>query len=142
MTRISAGIRAKELCDAHVIKERIEVLRVPNNIKNGIAVINFNKIPKEFKLGTGHVKFFENKLKYVFNRYNELTEEVKRRGFVVTDYSSAFDDLPKELWNDYVEQPNDRVIVRERIIERLNTMKNIKYYSTDCSVEELIKKMQ
>ena len=142
MTRISAGIRAKELCDAHVIKERIEVLRVPNNIKNGIAVINFNKIPKEFKLGTGHVKFFENKLKYVFNRYNELTEEVKRRGFVVTDYSSAFDGLPKELWNDYIEQPNDRVIVRERIIERLNTMKNIKYYSTDCSVEELIKKMQ
>ena len=77
MTRISAGIRAKELCDAHVIKERIEVLRVPNNIKNGIAVIDLNKIPKEFKLGTGHVKFFENKLKYVFNRYNELTEEVK-----------------------------------------------------------------
>lgn len=39
MTRISVGVRAIELCDAHLIKERIELLRIPNTIKFGEETI-------------------------------------------------------------------------------------------------------
>ena len=62
MTRISVGVRASELCDAHLIKERIELLRIPNAVKTGKAVVK--DIPKTFTLGKGHVKFFYDKTEY------------------------------------------------------------------------------
>ena len=127
MTRISAGVHAKELCDAHLKKERIEILRIPNNIKSGKSKFDLKKIPKEFKLGTGHVKFFENKIKYLHNRYLELTEECQKRGFKTTDFSDSFNNIPPSLWNDYNPSVKDRKIVQERIAERLKTMKNVKF---------------
>jgi hypothetical protein len=39
MTRISVGVRAIELCDAHLIKERVELVRIPNAVRTGKAVI-------------------------------------------------------------------------------------------------------
>lgn len=125
MTRISVGVKPKELCDKHLNRERIEILRIPNQIKSG--KLKPTHIPKEFKLGTGHVKFFTNKLKYLHDRYNELTLESLNRGFNPTDFSDSFKGLPPELYNDYVEQPKDREIIKHRINERLKTMKNIRY---------------
>ncbi len=40
-------------------------------------------IPDKFKLGTGHVKFFYNKLLYLKNRYTSLYNECIKRGFNV-----------------------------------------------------------
>lgn len=140
MTRFSAGVRAKQLCDIHLRKERIEILRVPNKLKSG----KYNPktvIPKKFKLGTGHEVFFKDKIKYVFNRYQELTEECIKRGFNVTDYSDAFKDIPDEYYNDWDDNVKEvRDIVVERITERLNGMKekDLKYYSEQKTAEELI----
>lgn len=39
------------------------------------------KIPNEFLLGEGHVTFFYNKLKFIADRYEQLTAEMKRRGY-------------------------------------------------------------
>ncbi len=142
MTRISVGVKPKELCDKHLNKERIEILRIPNSIKNGKAKINKNNIPKTFRLNTGHVIFFYDKIKYLHKRYNELTNECINRGFNVTDYSDAFNDIPNDLYNDYVESINDRLIVVERIKERLNTMENIKYYKKDIKLNELLLKYE
>ena len=75
MTRISVAVRGSELCDAHLIKERIEILRIPNAIKQGKAKVVLSKIPNTFTLGTGHVIFFYPRLKYLHKRYNELTQE-------------------------------------------------------------------
>ena len=77
-------------------------------------------MPDKFTLGTGHVKFFYNKLEYLHYRYLELYDECVKRGFNVTDYSECFDDLPADLYNWYDEQPNDRAIILQRINERLN----------------------
>ena len=137
MTRISVAVRAGELCDAHLIKERIEILRIPNAIKSGKAKVNLSKIPTTFTLGTGHVVFFYNRLKYLHNRYNELTEECVKRNFNISDYSDAFDGLPGHLYNDYIETPNDRKILVERINERLSTMKNLKLYGKPISLEQI-----
>jgi len=137
MTRISVAVRGSELCDSHLIKERIEILRIPNAIKSGKAKVNLSKIPTTFTLGTGHVVFFYNRLKYLHDRYNELTEECIKRNFNVTDYSDAFDGLPGHLYNNYIEKPNDRKILVERINERLSTMKNIKLYGKPISLEQI-----
>jgi hypothetical protein len=137
MTRISVSVRAIELCDAHLIKERIEILRIPNAIKSGKAKVNLAKIPKTFTLGTGHVVFFYPRLKYLHDRYNELSSECIKRKFNITDYSDAFDDLPENLYNDYEETSADRFLLVERINERLICMKNIKYYGEPITLEKI-----
>jgi len=136
MTRISVGVRAIELCDAHLIKERIELLRIPNAIKTGKAVVK--NIPPKFTLGTGHVKFFYDKLEYLYDRYLELTAECLERGFKITDFSDSFSDLPKKLYNNYTETDFDREIVVQRVNERLLGMKNLKYNKESIDVTHLL----
>lgn len=139
MTRISVGVRAIELCDAHLIKERIELLRIPNAIKSGKAVVK--NIPANFTLGTGHVKFFYDKLDYLQERYQELTAECIERDFKITDFSDSFRGLPSNLCNGYQETDIDRQIVVQRVNERLLGMKNLKYNREDIAVEHLIIKL-
>ena len=79
--------------------------------------------PEIFTLGTGHVKFFYDKLGYLYKRYNSLYEECVKRGFNVTNYRECWDDIPDEYKNDYEPTDNDRAIIRERISERLEQMK-------------------
>ena len=137
MTRISVAVRGSELCDAHLIKERIEILRIPNSIKKGKAKVVLSKTPNTFTLGSGHVIFFYSRLKYLHKRYNELTQECIKRNFNVTDYSDAFDGLPENLYNDYEEKTQDRKILVERINERLTGMKNLKFYGEPIALEQI-----
>jgi hypothetical protein len=136
MTRISVGVRAAELCDAHLNKERVELLRIPNAIKSGKAVIK--NIPQKFTLGKGHVKFFYDKIGYLHQRYLELTEECIKRDFKVTDFSDSFKGIPSALCNHYTETKEDRRIVVDRVNERLLGMNNLKYNHKQIAVENLL----
>lgn len=118
MTRINCGIPPLELTGPHLIAEHREIKRIPNAIKKG--KYNMNGIPETFRLGTGHVKFFYNKLLYLKNRYIEIYNECLNRGYNVTNYLDAWDDLPEDLMNDYTPTDYDRKIIRARIKERLN----------------------
>ena len=120
MTRINAGIEPIELVDKHLLAELREIKRIPNCIKSGRY--SLDGIPSKFKLGSGHVKFFYNKLKYLLNRYNVLRIEAIKRGFNVQDFSSAWDGCPKELFNDWKPSDEDRNIVESRIKQRLSVM--------------------
>ena len=117
MTRINVGMMPCELTRQHLIAEHREIKRIPNCIKKGRY--NLNGIPDTFTLGTGHVKFFYNKLQYLHKRYSALYNECIKRGYNVTDYSDAFDGLPMELYNDYTETNTDRDIIQQRIKEKL-----------------------
>jgi hypothetical protein len=136
MTRISVGVRAIELCDAHLIKERVELVRIPNAVRTGKAVIK--DIPKQFTLGTGHVKFFYDKMGYLHQRYTELTEECIARGFNTTDFSDSFEGIKPSLWKNYNETTQDRKIVVQRVNERLSGMKNLKYNRMPVEVEQIL----
>tara|TARA_R110002020_G_scaffold157161_2_gene339671 strand:- start:297 stop:656 length:360 start_codon:yes stop_codon:yes gene_type:complete len=118
MTRINVGIPPAELVNKHLIAEHREIKRIPNCIAKGRY--NMEGIPNRFKLGSGHVKFFYNKLLYLKNRYTSLYCECKKRGFNVQNYINAWDNIPKELMNDYQPTDFDREIIRERINEKLN----------------------
>ena len=78
-----------------------------------------NNIPKKFKLGTGHIKFFYNKLLYLKNRYKKIYLECINRGYNVTNYINSWDNLPSELMNDYIPSEEDRVIILHRINAKL-----------------------
>lgn len=116
MTRINTGIKPAELPDKILLAELREIKRIPNAIKNGRY--NLKGIPEEFTLGAGHVKFFYDKLEYLWNRYQALRSEALQRGFNVSDFSEAWNGVPQELMNDYVEKIRDREIIIHRINER------------------------
>ena len=118
MTRINVGIPPTELVNQHLIAEHREIKRIPNCIAKGRY--NMDGIPDRFKLGTGHVKFFYNKLLYLKSRYIKLYEECISRGFNVQNYINAWDNVPNELMNDYQPTEVDRNIIKERINLKLN----------------------
>lgn len=124
MTRINT-IPPQELCDKHLMAEIREITRIPNTIKSGKAIVT--NIPDTFRLGTGHVKFFYDKLLFLKNRYHNLYDECILRGFNVSDNKNSFDDLPEKLMNDWVPTDESIYLIRERIKERMFNMKNIKY---------------
>ena len=78
------------------------------------------KQPCVFTLGTGHVKFFYDKINYLKKRYISLYDECIKRGFNVQNYIEAFEGIPVELMGDYEPTPRDREIIIERIKERLS----------------------
>lgn len=137
MTRVSVGF-SHQLCDKHLNKERIEVLRIPNKIKAG----KYKSKPIEkFTLNKGHELSLINKIGYLKKHYEALTAEAIKRGFNPTDYSDAFEGIPEHLMNDYTPTEYDIQIVRERITERLKTMNNLKYYREPITLDEAIKKL-
>ena len=121
MTRINVGIPPAELVNKHLLAEHREIKRIPNCVAKG--KYNMDRIPERFKLGKGHVKFFYNKLLYLKNRYIKLYVECVKRGFNVQYYIGAWNNIPKELMNDYKVKANDIRIIRERINHKLNTNK-------------------
>jgi hypothetical protein len=138
MTRINAGIKPIQLIDAHLFAEYRELKRIPNTINSGKAVVK--NIPNNFTLGTGHVKWFYNKLKYLHNRSNNIYAELLRRNYIVEDYSNCFENLPQNLYNDW-DDTNAKPILIERITQRLITMKNLKYYKEPIQLNEAISKL-
>ena len=123
MTRINCGIPPSDLTNKHLIAEHREIKRVPNQISKGrFSLVNQ---PKEFTLGTGHVKFFYDKLLYLKKRYESIYQECKKRNFNVTYYGGAWNNIPTKFMNDYTPTQKDIQIIKDRIVEKTNARKNI-----------------
>lgn len=123
MTRINIGINPRLLTNKHLIAEHREIKRIPNTIKNGKAIVK--DIPREFTLGKGHVKFFYNKLRYLYLRYKDLHDECIRRDFKVSAYHDAWNNVPFELFNDYKPTKQDIAIIMQRLREKDKHYDNI-----------------
>jgi hypothetical protein len=117
MTRVNAGIPAAQLTRQHIIAEHREITRIPNAIRNGRY--HLKGIPPKFTLGTGHVKFFYDKLLYLKRRYITLYNECILRGYNVQNNVNSWDNIPENLMNDWLPTDEARSLVRERIAIRL-----------------------
>ena len=121
MTRINCGIKPCELSTKHLIAELREIKRIPNHIYSNKDNLNLKDIPKNFLLGNGHVRFFYNKLGYLYDRYQELYNYALKKEYDVSDYSDSFIkamSVKPELVNNYIETKEDRNILLERLRER------------------------
>lgn len=118
MTRINSGYPPIKLTDKHLIAEHREIKRIPNAVAKGRY--NLKSVPPEFTLGKGHVAFFYTRLKYLKDRYVELYNECKKRGFNVQNYESCWDNIPPELMGDYIPTEKDISIITQRIEDRLS----------------------
>lgn len=116
MTRINSGVEPYELSRQHLLAELREIKRIPNAVKNGRY--SLKNIPENFKLGTGHVTFFYDKLGYLLHRYTKLRLEAVKRGYNVQDFSEAWRGCPLHLLNDWKETKQARELILQRIKER------------------------
>lgn len=116
MTRVNIGYDPQKLNTKMLIAEAREIKRIPNQVKSGRVKIKH--IP-QFKLGTGHVHFFTDRLGYLKKRYIEVYNECIRRGYNVQNYLSAWDGISEELMGDYEPNEADCEIIRERIKSKL-----------------------
>lgn len=121
MTRINVGIDPKTLNRQMLIAEHREIKRIPNVIKSGR--FSMSKQPSEFTLGTGHVKFFYDKILFLKKRYESIYNECINRGYNVTYFGSAFDGIPSKYMNDYRPSARDKQLLEERIAQRLKSRK-------------------
>lgn len=120
MTRINC-IPVEELHDKHLVAEYRELPRVYK-----LARV-CPEAPTEYTLGKGHVKFFYNKLGWLLVRFNELVEEMKRRGykpkFTHAELQDRWTPTNDKLWGTWTPTLEAQRLNRERIEERLLQMR-------------------
>ncbi|MDO5103519.1 MAG: pyrimidine dimer DNA glycosylase/endonuclease V [Lautropia sp.] len=116
MTRINL-VPPSELCDQHLLAEHRELTRIPNAVAKGRYSLAGQ--PDDYRLGTGHVRFFFDKLRFLHDRYEALHAECLARGFKVTHIWP--ETLPEDpsLWQDYQPTESALALNRARIAERM-----------------------
>ena len=107
----------------HLIAEYREITRLPGNLDAWLnrksKPPSFDEIPVDYKLGTGHVKFFYNKFQYLEKRFEAIIEEMLCRGYNpnFTD-SSIFKRVDNLYYNDYTPTEEAIALNMARIKER------------------------
>lgn len=103
----------KELSDQHLISEYMELGVVMNNIVKG--KYKMEKLPENFCLGVGHIKFFLDKPYFLKRRNFLLWLEMRARGFNPKG-GIDFGDC-NSSWCDWYPNEKDIELSRNRVIE-------------------------
>ena len=128
MTRVNI-IPVEELHDQHLIAEYRELTMVPaalNRTLKSKKGLDKTKIPENYTLNQGHVYFFYNKGKYLDKRYSQIFKEMQNRGFS-PDLKRKFPKnifIENDLYKDWMPNPEDLKIIRERIKNKINQKPN------------------
>lgn len=105
------------LADQHLIAEYLEIMMLVGSMRNKLP--DFAKIPNDYVLGVGHINFFKNKLKYLEKRHVSIKKEMLKRKFKVRK-SLDISEFGKELKKDWKPSEKDFVIIKKRLIDRIN----------------------
>lgn len=120
MTRINSAISVRNLTDEHLLAEHREIKRLPACYLKAKTSGALKRIPKEFKLGTGHVTFFLDKFAFTYVRYKTIHNECLRRGFKVTDYSDLWRAVGRtSQWKSYEPTKEEEELLIHRITDRI-----------------------
>ncbi|WGH49584.1 hypothetical protein [Alishewanella phage vB_AspM_Slicko01] len=123
-------VPVEELTNEHSFGEYKEILRPLNKVRAALKkypnkllfMKHYKKMPDDYVLGTGHETFFFNKLMYIADRYMQLCEWRKARGYKYTELTieDLIGGLPSFVLNNYVPTENALQLNRMRINDRLN----------------------
>lgn len=125
MTRINL-VPPSELMDQHLLAEWREIKMIPASLRRSLKTKNIcdvqKSIPSNYCLGTGHVRFFFDKLIYLTERYEQLTHELIRRKFSLY-HTGSFNDfchsIPDEFFGNYIPTDEALCTIRARIDEKI-----------------------
>ena len=123
MTRINC-IPPQKLSNAHLLAEYRELPRIfglvsaaiirgeqPDNLKNPVA----------YTLGTGHCRFFYDKLGYLYQRQAEICRQLRKRGYNLSyDHYGIGREVyhAREWWGDWTPTIHDQHVNLARLKER------------------------
>jgi deoxyribonuclease (pyrimidine dimer) len=116
MTRVNV-VPVDELADQHLIAEYKEICRLPALVR--AALTHHPVIPSSYVMGTGHVKFFYDKLGFISTRHETLKREGAKRGFDLSRISISLDGIPQHFCGGYDPTLDALRLNRERILEKL-----------------------
>lgn len=119
MIRINL-VDPSELSYKHLVAEKHEITRVFGLARKAQYEMHKKKQPSAYTLGTGHVLFFYDKLKFISDRYASLCQEMKVRGYNCNqiDSKDLHEGIEKFMFHDYNPTPEAISINRQRIKER------------------------
>jgi deoxyribonuclease (pyrimidine dimer) len=105
MTRINV-VPVESLSRQHLVAEYREITRLPGNLRASLSrkskAFSMSEIPSQYVLGTGHVKFFFDKMQYLENRFEQLVSEMLKRGYNPSYMDATiFRDCPSQFYNTY-----------------------------------------
>lgn len=124
MVRVNI-INPRLLADQHLMAEHLEIIMLVEYARRHPST---DKIPQRYCLGTGHILFFKNKIKYLQKRDKKIQEEMKRRGFKPKTKLNI-KGIKKNLLKDWAPLPGDRDIIRKRILWKIKHKPNYyRYY--------------
>lgn len=119
MTRINL-IPPSELATPFLVSEYREIVRVFALARKNQHQMHHVKQPATYTLGTGHVKFFYDKLQFITERYDSLCQEMLSRGFKCNRVpkEDLHQGIEKNMFFNYKVTEEALRINRERIKER------------------------
>jgi len=136
MVRVNL-INPKFLADQHLVAEYAEILILAAYAR---AYPDLVGIPANYCLGTGHQKFFKNKLKYLKKRHESLKKEMKARGFH-PKRTLSLRGFGKNHLNDWKAQKKDFLVIEKRLIERIKLKPEFYRYYGEYKGEKFLIKL-
>lgn len=121
MTRINC-VDPSTLHQKHLVAEYREIPRIFALVRKHVESGKKLVAPSEYTLGTGHVKFFYDKLGYISNRYSSLIAEMKNRGYNPSYKNTMredFSSIPDYFWKDWTPTEKSIEINMARIADRM-----------------------
>lgn len=146
MTRINTW-HPRWLSDQHAAAERKEINQLLWHYANSVWVRDGRtcKLPETYRLGTGHVRFFYDKLGFIKKRWDLLTVELLRRDFKLEATfggnldSVAYSALQRGLridGNNWTPSIEDHLVLLPRIKERLLGQEDpVRYYGREYATQ-------
>ena len=138
MVRINL-IKPKFLADQHLIAEYNEILMLFGYVRKHPHT-HFEDIPKNYRLGQGHILFFKNKLKYLEKRFELIKKEMRKRGFCCLK-KIDFENIDKNLINDWKPFDSDAEIIKSRLRDKINLKPNYYRYYGEHKEKEFFMEM-
>ena len=129
MTRINL-VSPESLTDQHLMAEYRELPRVFGAVRKRLSENKpFDDIPSTFRLGSGHVKFFYDKIQFLYLRQVDIINECLKRNIKISITDVDVTDIPVNLLNDYSPSSADINLSRSRLDEKISMKPNwYKFY--------------
>ena len=127
MTRVNI-VPVNEMTDQHLMAEYREIKHIPKMLERSLHTRDVEKIlteiPEKYKLNTGHVKFFYNKLDFLKKRHIRVRDELLKRNYKLSSHIVETEGFPSELYNDYFPTTEEENTNWERIKQRVSEKPN------------------
>lgn len=147
MTRINT-IDVDMLTDQHLMAEYRELPMVNSALSRSLSSsrgVHHASIPPNYTLNRGHVTFFYDKGEWLYNRYQQLIEELYKRQYQIDPKSRVVfwqHFVDNNLYNNWLPDAQAHSTNVERLLERIYQKKDWYRYRGVPITESYIERLK